>query len=507
MCVKIGDGVFMQQIKNKKYKNICLNGLFALLCTFFFMEMVLKIGYVSESIYQTYKDYYFAYAVIYFLLAVALLQRINLKNWIIYPFAVIYVCLAMAWLKINEMNWGIDIQNIYRLRWVCGGIISILLIDMIRYKKIASFKERSLVGSIFFLLVAIICIVLTKGAFYTYVLFVPIGVLYLLRVKKHDWKCWTISFSVGYYLAFLYVMYQSFMQVPYNGTRYYGIYINHGLFGIFIGGAFICALWWILETRKYKLLLWQRILIYIPIVLPIICCIMNGARVAELAVLIVSLITICIFRGKQNKKQIVYRFVSVGIFFIIIAVLLIVLLYFIRDIERDELKQFVQNEVIQEKIMYWCDRANTFFMEESKYGILEEGTLINALDRFSSGRLSYWVVYLRDLKVWGHGNVYIEIGELVFPHPHNTFVYWLYGMGIVLGTAMIVWLGRYIWYSFKRVIQGESIYILSFLWSIYYTVCSLNEDILWIYIAGFVLLILQYPLLMSWSDEDKGTEK
>lgn len=500
----------MQQMKqyidklkeNKNVQNI-VRFLWLALCTWVFTKMVLNLGYVSETRYQVPKDYFIGLSICYFLLAMALLQKVKLKNIFMYIFIAIYWIIAYSWLEANKMNWGEDLQNAYRMRWICGGIAGVLIIDMLRYKKIASLKMRNLIMTIVFVVVTVIVNIITKGTYYAYILLIPFMFFYLLRVDKKDWKPWIFSFSLGYYGAFLYTMIKSFMAVPYTGARYWGIYVNHGLFGIFIGGAFVCSLWWLIMAIQKKTPVWIKCIIIAAMLFSVICVMMNGARVAEFAVVAVGLVVLCIFGGKTDAKHILFRVAGVALAALICVIVFVIALAYLKNFDAESLGYYIKNDIIREKLLYWCDRAQTAFNSESIYGIFESGTVMNAIDRFSSSRLSCAVLYLRDLNLLGHESVYMVVGESSFSHPHNTFIYWLYGMGVLPGVLLIGWLGYYIGTSLKNSINKKEIYIFPFLWAVYFSVVSLNEDILLVYVTGFVLLLLQYPLLFKMEEKEE----
>lgn len=490
---------------NKKYKNAILI-LWYLLCTFFFFKMTLNLGYVSESLYQTHRDYYLGVAISYLLLSVILLQRVKLKNIYMYIFIVIYYFIAMYWLKANEMNWGEELQNVYKMRWLCGGVLGVSMIDAIRYKKVALFKDRRAIASIAFCIVTIGACIVSGLGYYTYLLCFPFIFFYLVRIDINDWNRWLYCLTMGYYASFVYTMVKSFTTVTYTGERYYGIYLNHGLFGIMIGGSFVCALWWLIMSIKKKAPKWVKGLLILPVLFSIISLVMNGARVGELAVVVTTVVVLCIWGGKSDKKSIMRRTIALAIFMCIAVIAMITAFYFIKQYDIDNLDQIVKNDILREKIAYWHDRASTMFNEESINGVFEAGSILNAIDRFSSSRLTFFAMYLQQLNSFGHEFLYIEVNGVAFSHPHNTFIYWLFGLGVVVGAVMLLWVLYYMFNSLKLAIKNKDTYMLSFMWVVYFAVASMNETILWPYITGFILLILQYPLLMDMQNQKKSSK-
>lgn len=487
----------INEIKERnEYKKI-IYIIWIILCTFFFSKMVLNFGYVSESVFQTHKDYYLISAVCYFILSVLLLQRIKLQNIWIYIFSLLYGMLALWWLKNNEMNWGEELQNVYKMRWTLGGLLGVSLIDAIRYKKFIKIRERNWISSCIFLIAAVFACVISWGKYYTYILIIPFLLFYILCYSWDDWKQWTFCLTFGYYAAFVYTMIKSFVNVPYIGERYHGIYINHGLFGIFIGGAIICTFWWFYVLLKNKEKIWKKVLCVIAFLFAVLCLLLNGARVAELAVVVTVMVIAVVLGGKREAKQVAYRLLMTFLATLICVVGFVIVLSILNTYEEDSFDAIIENEIIRENVRYWCNRAHTAFNAESKYGLVQEGTLLNAIDRFSSDRISYAIAYLRDANWFGHEHLYIQIGDTPFGHPHNTFIYWIYGLGMFAGIFLFIWIISYAVLTMRYAIKDRGVYIFPFMWVAYFMTAGLNEDILWIYVTAFILLILQYPLLVK----------
>ena len=66
------------------------------------------------------------------------------------------------------------IYNVAKVRWIGGGIVAILLTDMIMYKKIALPKERNLVSTVLWIVLAVGAFIISGGACYSYVLLFPV---------------------------------------------------------------------------------------------------------------------------------------------------------------------------------------------------------------------------------------------------------------------------------------------------------------------------------------------
>lgn len=472
---------------------------------YLFAMMVLNLGYTWEVMFQTFKDYYLGKAIFLFLLSIALLQRVRILNILNLIFAIVYTFIVH-----KNMTALVDSPELYNatiVKWICGGMICVLLIDMIMYKKIAKLKERHLLGMSLYIVVALVVFFISGGVHYSYLLLLPFACVLILRVKKEQLQKWFLYLTFGYYGAFLYTMIKSFITVPYTGERYYGIYINHGIFGIFIGGAFVCSLWWLILLVKRGASLWKKLLMIVPMGFALVCNLINGARVAELAVMVVGFVAICIWGGAPNKKQVFYR---ITVICILVGILIIVLfggLYILNSYDKETLELVIDNDILREKLLYWHSRARTLFNEESKFGIFEAGSIVNAIDRFSSGRFSHWITFLKASDFSPETAFYIEVNGYTLSHPHNTYIYWIYGLGIIPGIGVLIWILSYLIQALYQVFKENDTCTLSFLWVLYFMVASINEDINWVIPVGFLTILLYYPLVVKYEDAKELEEE
>lgn len=472
-----------------------LKVLEALAYIILFSQMVLNLGDSGEAAYQTYKDRYIAIAMVYFMLTILILQRVRLIT-VLNIIVVVVLCFVAKW-KMEPMLEAPDVYNILKAKWTCIVLMSVSLIDMIRYKKIATWKEREPVLTVFYVIASVLAYLLGKGTCYSYMMLVPIILLFLLRIREADYQRWIFYFTVGYYVAFLYVMIKSFITVPYTGERYYGIYVNLGLFGMFMGGAFVCALWWLIMLIKRKAPLWTKIAVSVLIVFPIVCNLLNGARVSELGIIVVGVLAICIWGLGNNKKKAKKRIIILFIVAAVVAAGGFTFLYIMSTYDKETLKELVSNEIILKRLLYWNDKATKVFGMKSCYGVIKGGTLINALDHYSSGRISHWIMYLKEAdfkpaKYWE-----IDVGTFVMAHPHNIYIYWIYGMGWLPGTVLTAWTFTYFARTIQEFKKRNDIVILVFLWMLYYIVIGINENPLWFTPEGYAILMLYYPIIVK----------
>ena len=133
--------------------------------------------------------------------------------------------------------------------------------------------------------------------------------------------------------------------------------------------------------------------------------------------------------------------------------------------------------------------------------VFKNGTILAAVDRFSSGRLGIWKNYLDTANLWGHKTVTLEVGDKFFVHPHNNFVAWIIMYGIPGGTICIIWFVKLIVDSFIRVNKEKERFLLPFLWLIFGFIALFMETVPWSYHILLIALFMQYPFLTSRKDQ------
>lgn len=467
----------------------------ALISIYAATRMILNLCYVSESLYQTIRDGFLWKAMIYFMIIVLVANKTRLLNW--QTGVLSAICIPLIFLlpaKYKESSP--DLYNIYFPRYIVIALCIVLLLDLILYKKIVILKGRSLGFSVLYIMCLLPAMILNKGGHYTIIPFLPVLALFFVRLTKEEWIRVCFHVSIGYYLAFAYTMMKSFMTVPYTGERYYGIFINHGLFGMFVGGAFICALFWfVMELKREKKRIPNLIIEILCMLFPFFCVVfIISARVAIIAVFAVSILTYLLLDSdkKKIKKKLL---VSGGLIVAMIVVSLIVVLV-LKQLKEEDIRAAIPNDIIYDNVFYVYNMIQKTFTEKSRYGIIPSGTFLNAMDWLSSGRISYWISYMKDMNLWGHESMSLETSFKFMMHPHNTYISWLYQFGIIPGTLYIILFISGLVVSIKKVLNGHSEFVFTFLWLIYCSIIYINEVEQWGYQIGFMNLCVLYPLVI-----------
>lgn len=513
----------MRELLEKKTKSgktygQCIGEIvWVLVCAFFFSQAMLNCVLMMESGYQTHKDYYILVAGCFFLLALFPAQKVRFASMHIYVFAAVYTLVAILWLKKNEFPRSPDINNILRARSVYWGIQGMLLVDLIANRKILLHKGRNWVGTLFFFIPMLIALIISKG---NYKISIPVFIalaLFFQRFSAKTWKRWFFSFSLGYYAIFVYVIVRSFNEIPYTGERYGGIY--GGTYGgallpfaLDISLAFLCALWWMILLIQKRCPLWQKLLGSVPIIgtilCPMICVVMCNNRTTEVAMIVMLGLVFVVWGGKRKPKHTLIRLAIVLVLFLGIGFIGYKVVVFLLEQTPESMAELFPDEKLYNYVIYWHRKVNGAINLVSTTGIFPDGSYWNMIDRFLGTRISFWIVYFRNLNWFGHASMEnASIDWYYSIHPHNQTLYWSYGLGSLAGILLTVWQIYFLVSSGIKAMKGYEEYTLSFLCIVFFTMTGITETIYWTYPFAMTMIILYYPVLRQFDKKRRKKQK
>lgn len=489
----------------KNYKVQCILKYLGLaLLVFLGFRMVLNLCYVSESLYQTIRSYYLYVSVCYLMLIILILRKIRF-HWS--QMILIVVLGLVGFFTLKNFLFAPDLFRLYTMQYIGAGMGCVFLLDLILFHR-DFYKNLELKTSIVWLIMFGLLVGLTKGRYSSFVFLFPAAIAYITLGEKQVYRKFLAGLSGGYYIAFLFTMLKSFVMVPYTGERYYGIFLNHGLFGIFIGGAFICALCWLMGyLKKEKKNIWILIALSIALLFTVICLMMNSARVSQVACILALVFAIVSVLYNNNPKKLLKYLMIVAIIGILGIAAVIGVLAIFHNIPEKSIEQALQGNILQESVLYWKDRADTAFNTESRLGVIPDGTLLNAIDRFSSARISYCLIYLQRLSLFGNPVMGVQTAEDFFMHPHNIYVFSLYGFGIIGGTAMIILFVVGIIKMIRHYFKENKEIFFPMMWVIYYAFVGMAESSQWNFQVGFIAILMFFPLFIKKNTDSQKEKK
>lgn len=488
-------------LANKKIIFIlkCIEVLVLLFLSF---KMVLNLCYVSESLFQTIRSYYLWVSIGYLMIALLIIGRVKL-HWS--QLLIVGGGTILGYL-ISKPYWeAIDVMNLFKAQYFAVILGIIFILDLFVFKR-ECLKKIELKSIIIWLCIFLVVLLVGKGKMSTVVVLFPALPFYMTLLDKNCHQKVIFTLSSGYYLAFLYTMIKSFIMVPYTGERYYGIFINHGLFGIFIGGAFVCALYWLIKGLQKKSVI---IIVFsgVAVLFAIVCLFINAARIAQVScVLLFACAALLKLIRRNPQKSVKYISLISGIGILGIAVVIVVLVM-LHNTPKESLQQVLQESIFEEFVLYWKGRADTTFNAKSKYDVIPPGTILNAIDRFTSARISYCLLYLQRLNWFGHEYTSLEVGKHFLMHPHNTFVFWLFGFGIIGGGLLIIGLCVSLAKMLIQYFKDNEDVFFPILWLLYFAFVSMGEVVQWTYSVGFIFVLILYPVFCKKNVEKKESRK
>lgn len=467
---------------------------------YFFLKMCLNLCYGTEAEFQVIRDYYNFKAICYLLGIIIVATRAHIWHWICLLAAGGYAAGCIFYMK--KMMFESELFQAMEMRLIAYGLCGIILIDAIIRKNFVKLKNRNwwLTGILMFAF--IFTWIFSIGRANTFCFLCPFAVIYLIKLTPQVWVKLMNCFSVSFVGSVCWIFGKSLMEVPYEGSRYWGVFLNLSTIGLFCAGATVCAMYWFLVKREGR---WRWSWRFVPILgalaFSLTAVSMISARTAMLALICVVFFAFVCCPADQKPGTMKKRFLIICITACVLLVAGFCVLWGMYQVDRETLRALIPNDMIYNKVAYWHGRASTMFRAESR--MFEHGTPIAMLDRFSSGRLGIWYNYLTNLNWFGHLSTYLEEVKPHRLHAHNSYISNLYNYGIIGGGAYLCWnIGLFVT-AIKKAASDNKIYLLPVLWIALALGGMLTDMYHWIYPIPFIMLLMQYPLLVKIEKNEK----
>lgn len=469
-----------------------------------FTKTCAQLVYGAESRFQTLRDAYFFNAAGFFLIFVLIERKVNLFSKPIFITLITYVGIYIRHFTVNsyEEEYKAALQG----KWFAWGLLLLVMVDILRTGKRTAFNRRNkifcVIMSVAFML-ALIC-----DVNYSISMVCPFLALYTTPISKKRWVQIMDCFTIGYYLAFAKIMTISLIQVPYEVNiyesefKYYGIFLNTASGGMFCAGAFICALYWLVKViMKKKYVILGTILCMPAMIYALYATSLFASRAAEIGVIFAVLFSLIFLSNKTDNWYWIKRCVTVCIGGAVALLLLFGTMYIVKDLDYYTIRD-IPNQFISAKVAYLKDVTCRLLSMNSYYSYFEDGTIWCAIDEASSYRLTTAVGGMQLVTTWGNGNMTLAVRDVFYMYPHNNYVTWMMMYGWIGGIPMVLWFMASLITATKNIIKKDYVYLFSFLWTGFLVTLMLAETVLWIYPPAFVLLMVQYPLLVEQNEDD-----
>ena len=282
--------------------------------------------------------------------------------------------------------------------------------------------------------------------------FVFTGVFFVWQNHSRKDLLWK-AFKDAVKISFLLMAVISFLFRPFfEGGRYAGIFTNPNTFGLYlyvVFAVYMSDLDWNVETGKtFK----KSLPTYLQLALVIFYLSVSQARTAMLAIcaILILWVVIRIYMGKKKKK---YRnfLKGLGCLILILAVCYPVFYAGVRNLpelvghpilfEEDVLYLSNGEKIkdIGDKVLAESDEIESVEIPDSEAKMEDNsiwGRLVKSLDsnatlnKISSGRITIYKAYIKNLNIKGHKRVTLKINNKRVSHAHNNWLQFAYTYGV-----------------------------------------------------------------------------
>ncbi|MBD5551902.1 MAG: hypothetical protein HDQ96_12135 [Lachnospiraceae bacterium] len=468
--------------------------IMTVVCLFLLMVLFVCLMYASDATFQTRKDIFYYAGVTSFLIVLILIRKISFFNAPILATAAVYAIASVKSVITDYLagKYGFEYRNALLAKYVAWGLFLIILVDVIRTEKKPCLKKE-IKFIPYVILIAFSC-ALAMNLQYSLSVFCPFAALYLTPISKKQWMWLVDCLTTAYYGAFVCVMTKSLIIVPYEGKgiNYYGIFTTAAHLGIFCAGAFVCVMYWFVKfwTAEKKNMMKVGLCV-LAMVFPVYTTLIVYSRDAELGLLGCVLF---VFVFVVPKRPDAWKKRGIGMLAIIAVTVLcgMLLLRFLVGVDAGSLKE--AEGILGKRYLRWVKVAEVMYTSENTYF---HSPVMSAIDMLLSIRPRILVEALKKVSFFGNNSMSVVVKGRDYPHPHNTYVSWLMMYGWLGGIPMIIWFFSFLVRSVSGVLKKDFKYLFPFLWGAFMVFAMLFETIVWMAPATFILLFVQYPLLVE----------
>lgn len=495
----------MERIKSLiRQKDKRMHCIITILSLYFLMKVCTNLAYGSASSYQTFKDYFYYRAVVFFLVVLILIRRVSLLNAPVLVTAAVYTIASVRYFVefYTAAAYGANNQLATMAKCTAWGLFLIILVDVIRTGKRTCYNKQNKIFSLITLIAFSLALALRFQ--YSLCVFCPIAALYLTPISKKQWIWLVECFTVAYYGAFVWVMTKSLITMPpysvtSDGWYYNGIFRDSWPGGIFCAGAFACVMYWFLKfwTADKRNMLKMGACI-LAMIFPVYTTVIIASRSAEAGILGCVLFSYVFAMSKPEKSTWKKRGIVVMTAVLAAAVCAILFLRLLLNVDVDSME--LPQGMLRNHLARWADVARKTFAGAGAWGYFPKGSFLSAIDGLSSNRLCILVETLKNVSLFGSEQLSVLVAEKYY-HPHNTYAAWLLIYGWLGGIPMIIWFFSFLVKSIGGVLKRELTYLFPFLWGALLVFAMLTQFLPWLYPAAFILFFMQYPLLIEQAED------
>jgi len=433
------------------------------------------------------------------MIIILIIRRVKL----LYPPILISLFIGI-WIILNYVgsgDWGAEYARLLYAKYATLLLFWVFVIDVIRTNDYVRWSEVNKKYVIILVVTYGLAFAISPSA--SIPLICPFLAVYLTHIDKAEWKKQTYCISIAFYLAFAWLMTKSLVSegLVYVSGRYLGNFQFPFAGGLASAIAIVGVVYFssciVTGNTRARIIKW--IITVLFLIYPIISTIMFMNRTTVLSLTVALLLCMLIrLRGgiKGKKTKIV---ILSGI--IVLIVIMVVIVGITVQKSKEEIGA-IDNAFIRNGATYINGMVDYALKPDSIDGVFPDGSILNALNRFSSGRLGLWHMGIRNVTLWGGSDSGVVLPDGTdMPHTHSTYINWLLQYGAIGGTCLIIWIILAVCFSVRKQKKNTSSLNLTTLWIVFCTIVCITERMSWLMLPLFVMLILQYPLVMKNSEQ------
>ncbi len=471
-------------------------------CTLF----VYCFTHVGISTLQMFKDIYFYGACCGLILMTLAIKRVNLFTWPKIIFVIACVAGIFLYQYIRRNDWGPHYRDMLIAKHLMLVTFALVIWNIIETRKLVAFSTRNKFFVILFFVAFIVGMILDSASIVD--ILIPMLAWYQTPMNRSKWKKFIDYLSYSIYIVFAFYMTKSFIVMPdgFQSGRYVGIFIFPAIGGVISTLAIISGfhIWTIIKGRICKKTI--RILtLIVLLVYPLFGFFIIFNRASVLSLAFALLFMFIVSAKDERKKKAAKRGIIVGGIILFLFVGYIVTVKVLQNTDLTAITEYLE-ENGEKPGMYIISRfIGTVTIEESRTGIFKAGTLLNAFDTMSSTRLSIYYLGVKNIKLFGESELGVVLpnGDEVW-HTHNTYLDWLLRMGYVGGILMILWFFGVTVMAVRRHFEMDESVKYTVLWSAFCIPFCFIERELFTYLPMFLILMLQYPFLVDFKEDNSN---
>ncbi len=464
--------------------------------------------HIGISMYQTFKDIYFYTGACALMLGVLFVGRAKLFKISKILCGILAVAAILGYQVIHRNDWGPHYAMLLIAKHTMFVMLALavwVFIEEKSWKKLRLRKDWF--PFLFFAVVLITSIIDIKYMIYA---LIPVLVWYSVPLSREGWKKMITLFAAAGYCAFVLIMTLSLILKPneFESGRYIGYFMFPAIAGV-VAALGLLSGFWLWKTYcsriERKALRIGSLVLILAYPLFALAFVFNRAAVVGMAV--AAMLMFAVSAKKDRKVKARKRLIILAGIALAVVVTWIVTVKILQKTDLTGINEYLKEktESGDDKGLYIVSRfIGTVSIDESRTGLFEAGTLMNALDTMSSTRVGIWYLGIKNIRFFGGSDLSVTLPNGDFaPHTHNTYLDFLLRFGIFGGGIMIVWFFAYIIMAAKRHTEYDDSVFFTMLWSFFCIMFFMLERELWTNLPAFMFLLLQYPLLMRFIDDSE----